>query len=391
MKRLVLATLALALALPACRARTATTPPSALTPCLPDPVRPSVELVESTPVETTLDNPDIADAYAVWPAMFDRAERTLDIAEFYASSAPNSRLEPVLAALERATKRGVRVRFLLEKIFLDKYPETVARLRATPGVDVRVYDLGPRTGGILHAKYFVVDDREAFVGSQNFDWRALEHIVELGARVTEPAVVEGAAALFAADWALAGGETAPPRVVPPAHGVVRLAASPEGLLPAGIPWDLPLLVALLDGARSSVRLQVLAYKARSRDGSAFTTLDDALRRAAARGVDVELLVSSWGMKDDAVLALARVPHVRVRVLTIPPWSGGDVPFARVAHAKYLVVDGAHAWVGTSNWEGDYFTKSRNLSLFLDDSALAGRLGLVFDRAFGSKYAAPLAP
>jgi phosphatidylserine/phosphatidylglycerophosphate/cardiolipin synthase-like enzyme len=395
-KRLSSAVRALAFAalasLASCSATSATpTAPSALPPCAPAPVSPSVELVESTPIETTLDNADVADAYAVWPAMFDRAERSLDIAEFYASSAPKSRLEPVLAALERATKRGVRVRFLLEKIFLDKYPETVARLRATPGVDVRVYDIGPRTGGILHAKYFVVDDREAFVGSQNFDWRALEHIQELGVRVSEPAVVEGVAAIFADDWALAGGEAAPPRSPPLSHGAVRLAASPEGLLPAGIPWDLPLLVGLLDGARSSIRLQLLAYKARARDGSPFTELDDALRRAAARGVEVELLVSSWGNKDDAVLALARVPHVRVRVLTIPPWSGGEIPFARVAHAKYLVVDGAHAWVGTSNWEGDYFTKSRNLSLFLDDSALAWRIGLIFDGAFGSAYAAPLAP
>jgi phosphatidylserine/phosphatidylglycerophosphate/cardiolipin synthase-like enzyme len=395
-KRLSSAVLALGFvalaALASCRATSATpTAPSALPPCAPAPVSPSVELVESTPIETTLDNADIADAYAVWPAMFDRAERSLDIAEFYASSAPRSRLEPVLAALERATKRGVRVRFLLEKIFLDKYPETVARLRATPGVDVRVYDIGPRTGGILHAKYFVVDGREAFVGSQNFDWRALEHILELGVRVREPAVVEGVAAIFADDWALAGGEAAPPRSPSLSHGAVRLAASPEGLLPAGIPWDLPLLVGLLDGARSSIRLQLLAYKARARDGSPFTELDDALRRAAARGVEVELLVSSWGNKDDAVLALARVPHVRVRVLTIPPWSGGEIPFARVAHAKYLVVDGAHAWVGTSNWEGDYFTKSRNLSLFLDDSALALRIGLIFDGAFGSAYAAPLAP
>ena len=61
---------------------------------------------------------------------------------------------------------------------------------------------------------------------------------------------------------------------------------------------------------------------------------------------------------EAVQKLVQVPGVKVRFIDVPPWSGGFVPFARVAHAKYMVVDGARAWVGTSNWEGDYFTQSR---------------------------------
>ena len=52
------------------------------------------------------------------------------------------------------------------------------------GATVRHLDLKrvPGGGGVLHAKYFIVDDRDAFFGSQNFDWRALEHNYELGAR-----------------------------------------------------------------------------------------------------------------------------------------------------------------------------------------------------------------
>src|SRR5690606_17262512 len=119
-------------------------------------------------------------------------------------------------------------------------------------------------------------------------------------------------------------------------------------------WDLPRLVALLDGATRAIDLQLLSYSTTSRDGSAFSTLDDALRRAAARGVRVRLLVSEWGAKPESaarrsVESLSEVAPVEVRVLAIPPWSGGEIPFARVAHAKYLVVDGRRAWVGTSNW------------------------------------------
>src|SRR5262249_61959851 len=119
-----------------------------------------------------------------------------------APSTPPSRLEPVVQALEAAVARGVRVRFLAEQGFVKTYPDTLERL-ARAGAGVRHLDLRavPGAGGILHAKYFLVDDREAFLGSQNFDWRALEHNYELGARVRDPAIVDGLAAIFASDWA----------------------------------------------------------------------------------------------------------------------------------------------------------------------------------------------
>src|SRR4029078_1905570 len=87
--------------------------------------------------------------------------------------------------------------------------------------------------------------------------------------------------------------------------------------------------------------------------------------------------------------LARVANIEVRVITIPPWSGGEIPFARTAHAKYMVSDAAKAWVGTSNWERDNFTKSRNISVILEDGALPLRLDRVFEDGWGGLYAKPL--
>ena len=85
-----------------------------------------------------------------------------------------------------------------------------------------------------------------------------------------------------------------------------------------------------------------------------------------------------------------MPNVAVKLLSIPKFSGGDIPFARVAHAKYLVVDGAAAaWVGTSNWEGDYFEKSRNVSVFVDGGPLPKRLSGVFEEDFSGAYATTL--
>ena len=81
----------------------------------------------------------------------------------------------------------------------------------------------------------------------------------------------------------------------------------------------------------------------------------------------------------------------MRVVEIPAWSGGPLEFARVAHAKYMVVDGARAWVGTSNWEGDYFFQSRNVSVFSRAPAVARTLGRVFDHGWSGPYARPLPP
>ena len=414
-KALVARVSALILAISACVACAASGPaPRSASVGTSSPPSPSsteieIELVESAPVETTLDHADVRDAAEVWPEMIDRARRTLDFAQFYASdaegeAAATSRLGPVLAAIERAVARGVRVRFLADAIFAPKYPATLERLRKS-GVEVKTIDCAPRYGGVQHAKYFVVDGEEAFVGSQNFDWRALAHIQEMGVRVRSRAIAAALLDVLETDWALADGGASNAAAPPKAHREppdaktstgesIALLASPRGWLPDESRWDLPRIVALLDDAKRSVSLQVLVYSTQNRDKTSFTTLDEALRRAAARGVRVRLLVSHWGANAGSharasVESLASVPGVEVKVLTIPPWSGGEIPFARVAHAKYLVVDDRAAWIGTSNWEGDYFLESRNVGIVAEGGALAPRLARVFEDGWTSRHAAAL--
>jgi phosphatidylserine/phosphatidylglycerophosphate/cardiolipin synthase-like enzyme len=365
-----------------------------------------IELVESVPVETNLDHPDIPDAYQVWPEMIAGATRTLDLAEFYVSGEPGSRLDPVIAAIEAAAHRGVAVRLLVDAGFSKQYPEILDKLGAVAGIIVRRFDVHAVMGGVLHAKYFLVDGRETYLGSQNFDWRSLTHIHEIGVRVRDPAATAAYAQVFAYDWDLAGGahrmvhgrdgEAAQsfPETAADGPAVVTPVMSPRDFLADPRTWELPRLVALIDGAKQSVHVQVLTYDTRSRDGSPFTDLDEALRRAAARGVEVSLLVSDWDKKKgvvEAVQRLVQVPGVHVRFIDVPPWSGGFVPFARVAHAKYMVVDGARAWVGTSNWEGDYFTQTRNVGLIVEGEAFGAQLERVFHDAFTGPYAEVVDP
>lgn len=362
------------------------------------------ELYESWPIETALDDPDLRDAHLVWLERIEAAERSLDLAHFYASDREGSRLAPILAALEAAAERGVRVRFLLSERFRETYPATWKRLAAHRGIEVRFLDLGP---GVLHAKYFIVDGAEVLLGSQNFDWRSLTHIVELGARVRSPRVAAAFARIFAADWALAGGEReAHARLggAPAAETValkspygpveVRAVFSPRGRLPSTRDWDLPRLVERIDAARERVRVQLLTYATTDREGRYFDTLESALRRAAARGVQVELLLANWCKRRwtiEGLQSLQALPRVEVRLVTIPPAEEGFIPYARVIHSKFLAVDGEHGWLGTGNWNRGTFHDTRNVGLLLDGRGTVAILDRLFERLWSSPYAEVVDP
>ena len=354
-------------------------------------------LVQSIPAETDLADPDLPFARDVWVEMLQAAKSHVEAAEFYVTSRPGSALEPVLAELERAGARGVKVRFLLSSKMLDQDPASVARIRRIPGAEVRSFDLAGVSKGILHAKYFVVDGAEAFLGSQNFDWRALEHIHELGVRTTDARLVSRLSELFAIDWRFAGDHklpflpSAPPPGTPPA---VELVASPPFLTPRDIRPAILGLVDLLGQAQTSIQVQLLTYSPISGQDSYWPVLDNALRAAAVRGVKVRLMVSDWVLGGRALphlKALTLIPNLQVKVVSIPEAKEGHIPFSRTIHSKYLVVDGAQLALGTSNWEESYFTESRNLELIFRDSPLAAQAGRIFDRLWNSRYAFALDP
>jgi phosphatidylserine/phosphatidylglycerophosphate/cardiolipin synthase-like enzyme len=358
---------------------------------------PATRLVQSIPVETGLADPTLPFAKDVWVDMICGAKATVDAAEFYVTSRPGSALEPVLAELEKAGARGVKVRFLLSSKMLDQDPASVARIRRIPGAQVRSFDLAGVSKGILHAKYFVVDGKEAFLGSQNFDWRALEQIHELGVRTTESVIVSRLTRLFAIDWAFAEGRKRPDLPAAPplsARPQVELVASPPFLTPQDIRPSIEALVDLLGQAKQTVRVQLLTYSPISGQDHYWPVLDDALRAAAVRGVKVQLLVSDWVLGGRALphlKALTLLPNLEVKVVSIPEAKEGHIPYARTIHSKYLVVDGTTLALGTSNWEESYFSESRNVEVIFRDSPLGAQATAIFDRLWGSHYAFVLDP
>lgn len=375
-----------------------------------------LKLFATWPIETRWDaipDPQAAwgETHEVWREAIDGAGQSLDLAFFYLSDDPEatpaapSRLGPVIEAVEAAADRGVSVRVLADQGFEDTYPELLAAFDARARIEVRTLELPDEIGGVHHAKYLTVDGRTVITGSANFDWRSLEHVQELGARVDSPAVAGAYRAAFDIDWSLAGGEPRPDaRALSDAFPVeldlgdgrltrVTPLFSPPALLPDAALWDLPRLVELIDGAREELRLSALSFHLEERDGSRFEELAGALDRAAARGVEIHLIVADWNKRSSRIQELqelARRPGFQVSFLVIPDASSGFVPFSRVGHAKLVVADGTHAFLGSSNLSRGYFFESRNAGLLLEGAA-AEDLAEFHRILESSAYAEPVDP
>jgi len=367
---------------------------------------PGFELVHTSPVETTLANPDLREPVTVWSELFDAAKSEIVIAQFYAVSKPGTAFDKVLASLTAAGQRGVKIRFLLDLkgVGLSE-PATIEQLKAIPNLDLRIIDFNKITGnGIVHAKYLAVDGKVAYIGSQNFDWRSFEHIHETGLKITEAAIVSQVQAIFEQDWQAqaltAKGSRATvlnSKTVPANYAQnAFLLASPNAYNPVGVGDSESGLPALLADAKSEVRIQLLDYAPLSygpnRTRPYYAVIDNAVRAAAQRGVKIKLMVSAWNTEAPAIAylkSLALVPNVEIRIVTIPTASTGFIPFARVIHSKTMTVDGKLAWVGTSNWAGGYFDLSRNLEVVLRNDAMAQRLVALHEQTWSSSYAQPI--
>jgi phosphatidylserine/phosphatidylglycerophosphate/cardiolipin synthase-like enzyme len=366
---------------------------------------PGFELVHTVPVETTLAAPDLRGPLAVWRELFDTAKGEIAIGQFYATGLAGEPLDAVLQSLEAAAARGVRIRFLMEeKGRAISTPATLERLQKIPHLEFRTLDYSRLTGnGILHAKYLIVDRKAAYVGSQNFDWRSLKHIHETGLLIGEPAMVAQLQAIFEQDWQaqarLAANQPVPP--LPQAAGAFDIAqpafllASPKAFNPPGVGDSETELPRLLAEARTEVRVQLLDYVPLSYAPGRrpyYALIDNAIRSALARGVTVKLMVSNWNTEKPAIdylKSLAVLPGMELRIVTLPQAAGGFIPFARVTHSKTMVIDGRLAWVGTSNWAGGYFDKSRNLEVVLRNEKMAARIAALHEQLWASPYAQPI--
>ncbi|MCX5793503.1 MAG: phospholipase D-like domain-containing protein [Elusimicrobia bacterium] len=372
-----------------------------------------LQLVESVPDETVYGSSFTARPQAVWLEMINSAAKTLDIEQFYIADQAGEALEPVLEAVKAAVKRNVKVRLIVDLAMIKESGRSLPPLRAA-GVDARVIDFKKKNGGgggVQHSKFFTLDGREVYVGSQNFDWRSLKHIHEAGLRIKSARAAADFNRVFEADWALAGGKNAKKLLDKKAKNAVTaakpeeagmngstvtysLAFSPVGLIPNGFDTEIDAMTRLIKAAKKTLHGQVMNYALSEYGSKRWAELDEALRIAAARGVAVELIFADWSMggkADRDIKALSKTDNIAIKISSLPQHSSGFIPFARVEHLKYLVVDGEAGFVTTSNWGPGYFLTSRGAGVVINGAAGAGILEDIFDRAWNGPYAQPVDP
>lgn len=386
-------------------------------------------LVESIPEgldfpEASVSNPSTSQA---WLGLLARAHSSLDVASFYWTLSGNDthtqepsaqQGEEILRQLQTMAPRGVKVRIAVSKPS-GTQPQADLQALQQSGAQVRTVDMQKLTRGILHTKFWVVDQTHFYLGSANMDWRSLTQVKELGVVMYNcSCLAKDLSKIFEAYWYLGQAGSYIPPTWPPSYDTVYnqntpmeiclngtaalayLASAPPPLCPSGRTPDLKALLDVVDNARSFIYIAVMNYLPTmefSHPHRFWPAIDDGLRRAAyERGIKVRLLVSCWGHSDPSMrafllsLAALRGNHldVQVKLFVVPADKAqARIPYARVNHNKYMVTERT-AYIGTSNWSGSYFTETAGTSLLVTQSGeggLRGQLEAVFLRDWDSPY------
>lgn len=373
--------------------------------------------------------------FQAWMSLMNEARSSLDIASFYwtltnrdtRTQEPTAdQGEAVLKKLaELSGKLSVRIAVNTPQ---ESQPQDDLRLLNDSGADIRKVNMRELTTGVLHTKFWVVDKKHIYIGSANMDWRSLTQVKELGAVVYNcSCLAADLGKIFEAYWFLGESRSIPspwpvsfstaynkdtPLQLPLNNtpSDVYLSSSPPSFCAAGRTPDLQSILSVMEDAQSFIYIAVMNYLPTmefSHPKRYWADIDTQLRRVAyEKRVKVRLLISCWGSTQPVMFpflkSLASVYDpkgkldIQVRLFVVPATpKQKEIPFARVNHNKYMVTDKI-AYIGTSNWSGDYFVSTAGSALVVNQTAsksleptVQSQLKDVFERDWSSDYSTPL--
>lgn len=395
-----------------------------------------IVLVESVPegleFNSSATNPSI---FQAWTHLMSEARSSVNIASFYwtLTNEDTGTHEPTASQGEEVLKRLAELSGKLHvRIAVDSQegkPQADLNLLNDSGADIRTVNMRALTSGVLHTKFWVVDKKHIYIGSANMDWRSLTQVKELGAVVYNcSCLASDLEKIFEAYWLVGGSESIPspwpssfstpfnkdtPLQLPlnSTPSSVYLSSSPPSFCAAGRTEDLQSILSVMDDAESFIYIAVMNYLPTTEfthPKRYWADIDTQLRRAAyEKKVRVRLLISCWQHSPPVMLpflkSLASVHDsknkldIQVRLFTVPAdQRQQEIPYARVNHNKYMVTDKV-AYIGTSNWSGDYFLSTAGSALVVNqtgsespDSTVQSQLKAVFERDWHSAYSTPVA-
>jgi cardiolipin synthase len=313
-------------------------------------------------------------------ADIDQAQQSVHLL-FYIFSDDETGLQ-VVAALDRAARRGVVCRVLVDAIGSRRATRHLSRLLAPAGIEIRLaLKVGifrrrsARADLRNHRKIVVIDSKVGYVGSQNItnaEFRPGVANEELVARVVGPVTTE-LQAVFIADWFMETDEeldtpTLFPHHPPDAGVVAQVLPSGPDYPDAGIGH---LIVALVHGARERIVITTPYFVPDE-------ALLQALKVAALRGVEVHLVLSA--ITDHLLVSLAQRSYYSELL-------GAGIRIHlykdRFLHAKHVTFDRQIAVIGSSNLDIRSFVLNAEISLIAFDRGVVSLLEREQCRYFSS--------
>ena len=288
----------------------------------------------------------------------DGAQSTIEMEYYWFDADKVGNL--VRDAIIRKAREGVQIRILVDNLTTPGSPEFFFERMRKAGADVKyVHDLEKMCPGQAVASYFgfrdhrkivVVDGRIAYTGGINFNNQTIYVWKDTQVRIEGPAAAQ-LRALFQQSWSKLTGEAAAPEIkVEPVGSAVVQAIGKE----SRDSTLTRLYVQKLKEAKEYFYLQTPYF------GPPPQVLQ-ALKDAAARGVDVRLLFpekSDWGFMNS--LTHDFIPELIASGIRVFQYSG------TYDHSKIFVTDDCLASCGTVNMDGrSFYTNWEDTLLFYD--------------------------
>ncbi|XP_047467219.1 5'-3' exonuclease PLD4 [Mugil cephalus] len=397
----------------------------------------SMSLVESIPqfmkfdANTTLGIP----LEQVWKHLISLATEQVDVVSFYwtltgedinVNSSSDAPGREILRELGELPSRNVSVR-LVTSVPSIRTNSTDLKVLKEKGVQVRQVDFGRLAAGVLHSKFWVVDKRHVLIGSANMDWRSINEVKELGVVVYNcSSLAKDLNKIFLSYWVMGQPNSTLPKPWPAQYDTafnqhhpllvkednvsshLYITGSPPSFCPPSRTLDLEAILSIIAEAQHFVDIAVMEYFPTTRfdkPNKYWPVLDDAIRTAAfEKKVRIRMLISCGRDSDPAMLpflqSLASMDYprhhisIQIKLYIVPVGNQSDIPYSRVNHNKFMVTDKV-AYVGTSNWSGDYFETTAGVGLVISQraphsvwktEALQSQLKAVFDRDWNSEFA-----
>ncbi|KAK9885948.1 hypothetical protein WA026_013823 [Henosepilachna vigintioctopunctata] len=398
----------------------------------------SLHLVETIPDGLIFENGSINNpsTYNTWLELINLAHERIEIASLYWTLRqsevypdPSSiKGENIFQALLKAgTDRGIAIK-ITQNAPTQKMPnidtEYLAKRKAA---EVRSLNFGKILGnGVLHTKMWIIDRMHIYIGSANMDWRSLTQVKELGIVIYNcSCIAEDAGKIFDAYWYLGESEKIPSKWPSSLNTLFNIhnplnvtylsdmyntfiTSSPQPFNPQGRTNDIDGLLYVMKNAEKFIYIAVMDYfpsTIYTPKVKYWPIIDDMIKSAAIDDkIKVKMLISWWNhsrtSEDNFLRSLASIDKtypgvsLEIRRFIVPAnKTQQKIPYARVNHNKYMVTDNM-AFIGTSNWSGDYFIDTAGVSFILHDSTvrenlnnitIRSQLQHIFERDWNSVY------